>query len=176
MTLILEYANDYRTFAAQNAYLNWADIDKQKRIYYRLLLRNGFLLLAGLYCSIKAEIISLVAIFAIYLVAFLFGARPYSIIERRATEAVKSKYAVRAHRLEVTDDGLRESVEGIVSFAPWASVISFGVFRDVLFIQLSAGLWAMVPCYAIREGSATIEQLIAELRARGVPERASVSA
>jgi hypothetical protein len=96
---------------------------------------------------------------------------------RRNTQAALEQATAagpdRVVRLEVGDTGLRETVEDIVSFAPWSGVRGFTVFQETLFIRLAAGLWAIVPFTKNEPESASTAALIGELRRRGVPEEKS---
>jgi len=168
--IVLHYTNDHRAFAAQSAFLARGQRDRLRRDYYRLLVRNLLLMAAGAYCAFKAQSFPLLAVFCVYLLFQLLQARPFSVIERRAQEAGATRYAVRTLRLEVLEDGLQETVEDIVSFVPWKRVAGFGIFQDVLLIQLAAGLWSLVPCHGLLADSASIDELMEELRRRGVTE------
>jgi hypothetical protein len=77
----------------------------------------------------------------------------------------------KAIRLEVLDEGLRETDGGVVSFAPWGTVKSYWVFRKVLCIELANGQSALIPVATLAGGSEHAEVLIDELKKRGIQRR-----
>jgi hypothetical protein len=92
---------------------------------------------------------------------------------RRYWAAVENSLASRQEtqiRLRVEEDGLHETVDGIESFVPWGSVKRFVVFRDTLFIELAAGLCAIVPRASVSPSTTDYDTLIKLLRDRGIEE------
>ena len=76
----------------------------------------------------------------------------------------------RAVRVVVDEKGLLETIEGVESFAPWASVVSYRVWEERVFVRLKSEMLATVPRCSLQEGSSSVDDLIALLRERGVPE------
>ena len=97
----------------------------------------------------------------------VFALLPQILECRRAIAFYSSE---DAYRLEVREDGLHETEDGIQSFVPWSSVRSFTVFGDTLFIELSANLWAIVPRGSVSPDPNAVDELIGALRGRGIKE------
>lgn len=77
-------------------------------------------------------------------------------------------HAPRPVRLEVSEDGLRESDAGVESFAPWASVRSYRVGKRFVEIELSNRLHAYVPSLRLSPSSSNWADLLATLEKRGI--------
>ncbi len=77
----------------------------------------------------------------------------------------------RAIRLEVSDEGLRESDAGVVSFAPWSAVKNYRLHRNLLCLELDNGQAALIPIAIVAEGKFQVQTLINELTARGIPAK-----
>jgi hypothetical protein len=71
--------------------------------------------------------------------------------------------------LVVDDEGLHETDDGVLSFAPWPSVRSYFLHRRVLGIELENGLWAYLPIATLSPESSSIESLVARLEHHSVP-------
>lgn len=87
--------------------------------------------------------------------------------EARATE--------REVRLMADDDGLHELAEGIRSNARWESVLNYRVYREVLFVSLSAGMLSVIPKDSFFSGDGSFRDFIDLLREHGVREAAEPS-
>jgi len=169
MSLVLEYLNDHRTAIVQQEFLKRKDPTAAER-YYRGLLINAVVLVAACYASYDGQNTPLLAVFVTLLLLMLVRGIPYSKIEDSIAATMASFYPTRRHRLEISDRGLHETVEGIQSYVPWQSVLRFAIHRGVLLIELNGGLWAMVPSDSLFPSSGTLEQAVQELRKRGVLE------
>ncbi len=170
MSLALEYRNtraDHRThyeLIENSSYL------ASRRAYYKSLAFWGGVLLLSLYAAFRADMI--------YLMFLLLVAGGWSVVRafpfsRWYWAAVERTLATRPEthiRLMVEEDGLHETVEGIESFVPWGSVKGFRILRDTLFIELTGGLWSIVPRGSVSTNPADYDALIAVLRSKGIPE------
>jgi hypothetical protein len=168
--LVLEYVNDLRVYASQQSFevSAWSNARRQ---HYRAAVLWTIVLIVGCYAAIRAELVPVLFGFAVLLIAHVATAFPYSRIQRRSIEAATKDLPTKHVRLVVDAEGLHETTEGISSFAPWPSVQAFSVFEDVLFIELKARLWALIPHYGLQPGSASVEKLVERLRAQGIRER-----
>jgi len=168
--LVLEYVNDPRVYAAQQSFevSAWANARRQ---HYRAAVLWTIVLVVGCYAAIRAELVPILFGFGVLLIVHVANAFPYSRIQRRAIEAATKDLPTKHLRLVVDAEGLHETAEGVASFAPWSSVRSFTVFEDVLFIELKARLWALIPRYGLQPASASVEKLLERLRAQGIEER-----
>lgn len=92
MAVVLEYASDYRSFAAQSAHLHAAAFVKARRAYYLQLANYSFVIGAGFYCAFQAQAILFCILFGLLLLRLLAFARPYSVIQQRSIEATKSNF------------------------------------------------------------------------------------
>jgi len=172
MTLALEYTNDHRSFVAKYLFERRERVPTDRTLHYKAIGVQVLVLLLACFAAVEAQNIALLGCFAFLLLALLARGLPYSRVAKNLEAAAAKTFPTRKHRLEVSEKGLNEFVEGIESFAPWSSVHTFAIVRDVLIVQLSAGLFAMVPRYSLAQSSATVEQFVDELRRRGVREQA----
>lgn len=79
--------------------------------------------------------------------------------------------AGRAMRLDFTSEGTTEHDRGIKCFAPWSAMKNCCVFRNVLFVELANGHWAIIPTSTLKPAFATIEAIQQILLEHGVAER-----
>jgi len=170
MALILEYTNTREDFLAQAELIHRDSYRSARSAHYQsVVFWSGMLALAA-YASVLADNIFLVCVFLVALGWHLYQSIPYARLYRRALENSLRSRSEPQIRLEVKDDGLYETVDGIEGFAPWSSVKSYVLFRDILFIALSANLWAIIPQRSISSTSASLDDLIRILRDRGVKD------
>jgi hypothetical protein len=100
----------------------------------------------------------------------VFGLVTFSREYWAAVEQSLSGHQETQVRLEVREDGMHETVEGIESFVPWTSVKSFTLHRDTAFIALTAGLWAIVPRNSVGPTPTAFDDLLRALRDKGIKE------
>ena len=74
-------------------------------------------------------------------------------------------------RIEVEDDGIRETARGVESFARWESIASFTLFRDSLFLRLSNEQLAIIPRVFKTGRSFDVHELVRMMKLNDVPER-----
>lgn len=128
------------------------------------------LVAAGLFSALHAKITAFAVLFAIAGVA-LVGRIALSRRQFEAlTQSVTAAQPSRDVRLVVDDDGLKESSDGIESFAPWRVVRSFADVDQTLLLRLGAGMWAAIPQAAFAAtGDGSLEAFRAMLVRRGIP-------
>jgi hypothetical protein len=117
------------------------------------------------------------ALFAVFVLALVAHSFLLSNLGRKAAFGLRAQWRkkpAKAIRLEVSDEGLRETDGGVVSFAPWGAVKSYWVFRKVLCIELTNGLSALIPIATLACGCEQAELLIDELKKRGIHRREPV--
>jgi len=102
---------------------------------------------------------------AVMLVSHFLSLRKAMFVLRESLRRKPSK----SIKLFVTDQGLHETDGGVESFAPWPSVDSFFLHRNVLGIRLKNGLWALVPESTLSASSSSIDALVMRLEERAVP-------
>lgn len=170
MTLVLEYSNTKADLLAQYELISGDDYRSARTAHYKSVSSWVGVLLLGIYAAFEAELVFLMC----FLVAVggwtLIRSLPFSRMYWTAVEQALSARPETLIRLEVREDGLHETLEGIESYVPWTSVKSFTLFRDTIFIELAAGLWAIVPRGSVSLGSATVDDLIRVLRDKGIEE------
>ncbi len=77
-------------------------------------------------------------------------------------------HAPRPVRLEISEEGLRESDSGVESFAPWAYVRSYRMGKQFVEIELSNNLYAYVPSQRLSPASSSWADLVTMLEQRGI--------
>jgi hypothetical protein len=171
MEITLEYEVGPAVYMAHDEFLHpdaWSAWRKQH--ISQLLVSVVFLLLA-IIAAYKAQLLTLLLVFFAILVVVAARLVTYRRTYRKLLAATLRTLPTKTVRLIAKDEGLSETVEGITSFAPWSSVVSFATFKDILFVELKAGLWAMIPRNGLTPSSASVEQLIEVLKGRQIPER-----
>ena len=78
-------------------------------------------------------------------------------------------HAPQPVRLEISEEGLRESDSGVESFAPWTSVRSYRLGKQFVEIELSNNLYAYVPSQRLSPASSSWADLVTMLEQRGIP-------
>ena len=128
----------------------------------------------GVYVSLSTGYVFMAAIFASMFLYYFVNAVPYSRVLRAAADRSAVLRGVKKIRLRIDEEGLHETVEDqIKSFAPWSACVRFAVVDDHLFIELAGDLWANIPRSSVAQGEAAFDEVLAILRARGIPERAT---
>jgi len=170
MPLVLEYRNSLADLLAQYELVSGEGYRSARSAHYKsVAFWSAMLLLAG-YIAFRSDQYFLMCLLIAMGGWSLLRSLPYA---RKYWAAVEQSLASRAEtdvRLEVREDGLHETVEGIESFVPWKSVKSFTIHRDAVFIELTANLWAIVPRSSVRPAPTAIDDLLRVLRDRGIKE------
>ena len=175
MPLVLEYRNSRADFLAQYELASGAAYRSARSTHYQSVAFWAGILLLAAYISLRADQIFFMCLLLAAGGWSLIRSLPYSRAYWAAMERSLSQRPETQIRLEVRDDGLHETVEGIESFAPWTSVKSFTLYRDRLFIELAASLWAIVPRGSVSPTPTAMDDLIRVLRDRGVRESPAAS-
>ncbi len=95
--------------------------------------------------AFKAQFIAVFLFSAVMLAVIVFKLATLNRTLRKTVGAWTKTLPYKSVHLVVREDGIVETVEGIVSFVPWASVVNYAVFKNNLLIQLKANLWALIP-------------------------------
>lgn len=132
-------------------------------------------LIFGGYAAFRAELYFVLCLLVTICGWTLIGSMPFSRTYWAAVEVEPSSQSETRIRLWVKEDGLHESMDGVESFAPWSSVKSFTEFRETLFIEFGANLWAIIPRNKVSGGPKAVDDLMAILRERGIAESPSRS-
>lgn len=170
MRLVYEYTNTPQDYLAQYGLCNPDAYHIARRLHYRFLALPFWAMFLGL-CAAMLANNALIACLIIAAVGFpLCASIPFAARYRGAVERSLGSRPTTEVRLEVTDDGLHEAVEGIQSFAPWSSVRRFEVFHETLFIALAANRWAIIPRRSLAPSSDSFDDLVRLLQERTVKE------
>jgi len=140
MSLALEYRNTRADFLAQYELLSAGAYRSARSAHYQSVGFWCCVLLLGGYAAFRADQLFLMCLLIAIGGWTLVRSFPYSRTYWAAVEQSLSARPETQIRLEVQEDGLHETVDGIESFAPWSSVKGFTVFRETLFIELAASL------------------------------------
>jgi hypothetical protein len=170
MTLILEYPNskdDLRT-QYELKLKRWYD---STRLQYHLGVAAWFsLFILASFCAYSAGYVSCVILFLVVAGKYLYNTLPYSRAYRSQLDEWSTDQPNTVIKLEIREDGLFETEEGIESFVPWTSVKSYTLFSDTLFINLSAGLCAIIPRPSVTPNPSAVDEVIRILKGKGIPE------
>jgi hypothetical protein len=131
---------------------------------------------AGMVAGWLARSILLLLFFAVLAASKMLWAWKFRrAFPQALREATARNLVARDIELTIDARGLRESMEGIESFAPWSAVRSQAKFRDAYYLELAGGLWAIIPLEALRHVHPNVEQqLDALLREQGIAPRVAL--
>ena len=73
--------------------------------------------------------------------------------------------------LEVSERGFIEHDTGVESFCPWSAMKGYSLVREVLSVELSNGLWAVIPGSTLSPTTITLSHLEDILVQHGVARR-----
>lgn len=168
MRLVYEYTNTLQDYLTQHGLCNPDAYHIARRMHYRFLILPLWAMLLGVVAALLANN-ALFAYFIIAAVGFpLCASIPFAARYRWALERSLGSNAPTEIRLEVAEDGMHETVEGIQSFAPWSSVRRFEVFHETIFVALAANRWAIIPRRSLSPSSDRFGDLIRVLQERTV--------
>lgn len=170
MSLVLEYRNMRADFLALHELLLWDAYRSARAAHYWSIGFWSCVLLLGGYAAFRADQLFLMCLMIAIGGWTLVRSFPYSRAYWTAVEQSLSGRPETQITLEVQEDGLHETLDGIESFVPWSAVKSFTVYRDTLFIELAASLWAIIPRSSVSLGSTAVDDLIRILREKGIAE------
>lgn len=173
MPLVLEYRNTKDDLLAQfELYLKDNYLSTRSKYNQRVAVGTGLLVLAG-YFAYQAGHIGFLVMFVVVAGTYLFESLPYSRIYWTSVEQSLLNRKETLIKMEVREDGLFETEEGIQSFVPWSSIISYTEFKNTLFIRLTAGLCAIVPLSSVTPSPSLVNELIRVLQDKGISESTS---
>jgi hypothetical protein len=176
MTLVLEYRNTRADLLAHYRLASADAFRSARSAHYNSLAFWSVLLLLTSYAAFRADQVYLMCAVVLLGGWSLIRSLPFS---RRYWASVEESLSTRPEtriRLEVREDGLHETEDGIQSFVPWSSVKSFTILGDRLFVELSASLWAIIPRGSVNTDPNAVDELIKTLRGRGIKEAARQAA
>jgi hypothetical protein len=132
----------------------------------------GVVAALGLYVSIASNAIFSAAMFATMYGFYLSRTVPYSRVRRSWQEQAQRFGKKTQIHLRVDEEGMHETIDGqIESFAPWSAFRRSHVTDEYVFIELAGELWANIPRSSVVQGADAVDELVAILRSRGVPDR-----
>jgi hypothetical protein len=167
----LEYKVSKDTYAAQYEYLHGDSLKKGTRQVIINFITWILLCSVALFLSVESEKPMYTFLFLIFLVLNLVKIIPVLRFRKYAIANYAKDFEEKDIVLHFEKEGLTEITNGIVSKAPWSSVVSYVLFKDNLFIELAGGLWALVPTGSINNGSNAVEEAVEYLQSKNVPNR-----
>lgn len=166
----LSYRNEYADYWKHHELLNGEQYRKLRSQYYAGLFLPVGIGVAGFLGTfphnpaISSIIIALLAV-------YLFQALPYEKHWGRSMRVALQALPEKDIILEIKDDGLYETVDGIKSFCPWTSIQYFQLYKDVLFISFASNLWAMIPSRFLTQSGNSLPDLLYVLRTHKINEK-----
>jgi hypothetical protein len=164
------YRNEFPDYMKHYELLNGSAYPRLRSSHYASLLLPvgiGVLGAMGTYSHTPA----LSALIIAGVIFYLVQAVPYrKIYDRSVGQAMRTR-PEKDIILEIKNDGLVETVDGIESFCPWPSIKYFQIFQGDLFISLKANLWATVPARYLTAPDASMSELLNTLRAHNINEK-----
>jgi hypothetical protein len=130
----------------------------------------------ALYLSVVTEQPLYTLIFLVFLVSQSVKIIPTLQFKKYAITNYAKDLKEKDIALHLDDEGLTEITNGIVSKAPWSSVISYVLFKGNLFVELAGGLWAIVPSDTLTNSSNTVDDAVEYLESKNVSKRNEKSA
>jgi hypothetical protein len=171
MSLVLEYRNTTDDLRTQ-CKLQMEDHYKSSRSkYVRSGLTSFALLILASYCAYQANLVGFLVFFLIVAITYLPKLFRYSQIYLSSIEESLTGRPETQIRMEVREDGLLETEEGIVSFVPWSSIKSYKELCSTLFIDMTGSQCAIIPRNSVNPSPSSVDEVIQILRNRGIPER-----
>ena len=164
------YRNEYQDYRKHQELLHGSAYKALRAHYYSGLILPIGLGVTGLVGTLPHNP-PIAFVIAGFLIGYLVKALPYRKHYDRATRLALKAIPEKDIILEVQEDGLQETVEGIKSFCPWASIHHFQLFQDVLFISLASNLWAIVPSRFLAQSESSLADLMSVLRAHNIEEK-----
>ena len=134
-----EYTNTQQDYMAQTELICQDEFPSARSAHYFNAVFWSVLLVLAASASYIADSWILVFVFLAALVKYLHRSIPYSRLFRARVKLSQRSQPEKRIKLIVNEDGLHEEAEGIQSFAPWTSIKSYTLFRDILFVKLAGG-------------------------------------
>jgi HAMP domain-containing protein len=140
--------------------------------HYTWVLYWAAMAALGVYVSVFFGQLFIAAVFVAMFLFYAVMVLPYSRVRKRAMRRLARGVPSKQIRLQIDEQGLHETVDGVVeSFAPWNGVRNFTVSDDHLLVELAGDLWAIVPRANVNEGGTAFEELVQMLRSHGIAEK-----
>ncbi len=171
MSLVLEYRNTTDDLRTQ-CKLQLEDHYKSSRSkYIRSGLTSFALLILASYCAYQADLVGFLVFFLIVAISYLPKLFQYSQIYLSSIEESLTGRPEAQIRMEVREDGLLETEEGIVSFVHWSSIKSYKELSNILFIDTAGSQCAIIPRSSVTPSPSVVDEVIRLLQENGIPER-----
>lgn len=171
MSLVFEYRNTTEDLKTQ-VELHMEDYYKSSRSkYIRSVLTSFVLLILASYCAYRADLVGFLVFFLIVAISYLPKLFQYSQIYQSSIERSLIGRSETQIRMEVRDDGLLETEEGIECFVPWSSIKSYKELSNTLFINMAGSQCAIIPRSSVTPSPSVVNEVIRLLQDRGIPER-----
>lgn len=169
--LVFEYTIGPEEYLKQQRLLS-PSVPAEVLVANRRATINSLLVLGlAMYAAWEARLIALLAGFLFWTAFLVAYAATYSRRYWRQLGVSMNALPAKRVRLEVRDDGLHETAEGVQSFAPWSAIIGYSLFGGVLFVELAGRLWAMILERTLSTSSPQLAHLVKNLQEHGVNER-----
>ena len=123
----------------------------------------------GLLLAFKAANVSFLVVLTCLAVSAIVRAVMKYQKHKRVTAAISVALPPEQVRLEVDDSGIRESTNGVESFAPWSAVKDYARLKGTFVITLASGTAAVIPDEELNDGKG--QALIDFLKQKSVFER-----
>ena len=166
----LSYRNEYIDYWKHQELLNGSAYRKLRSQYHAGLFLPVGIGVAGFVGTLPHNPAISFIIIAL-LVGYLFQALPYRKHFDRSMKVALQALPEKDIIMEIDEDGLHETVDGIKSFCPWPSIQYFQLFHDVLFVSLASNLWATIPCRYLTQPGGSPSDLLDVLRAHHINEK-----
>lgn len=167
----LNYRNTAEDYAAHWEVRHPHSSEQSAQAHYSSWTTFWLLLALGSYLGFKTEHLFIAIVFATYLAYSLAQNIPYSKIHRRSIDSWARSQPSKEITLEIDESGLTEFIGDIVSFVPWKAVKGYIHVQKRLFLELTEGLWAIIPEDSITEESDKLQELLSLLKEHGIPNK-----
>jgi hypothetical protein len=171
MGIKLVYKITKDTYAAQYEYLQGSSLTKGTQQVIINFIAWVLLCSAALILSVEAKKPMYTFLFLIFLVLNSAKMIPVLRFRKYAISNYVKDFKEKDMVLYFDEEGLTEITSGIVSKAPWSSVVSYVFFKENLFIELTGSLWALVPTGSLNVDSHTVEEAVEYLQSKNIPDR-----
>jgi len=168
--MLLSYRNQYVDYWKHHELLNGSEYQKLRSQYHAGLFLPVGIGVAGFLGTLANNPASSFIIVT-GLIGYLFHVLPYKKHFDRSMRVALQALPEKDIILEIKEDGLHETMDGIKSFCPWASIRYFQIFREVVFISLASDLWAIIPSRFLTQSGFSLSDLRNVLRAHNVNEK-----
>jgi len=169
--MTLQYRNTHRDYLVLFLLQNPDAENKAARDHYSQMAIWWTLLIFAIYVGIEAELLFASCVFAVALFYSLRQSIPYRRIYREALLSSTRNQPEKDISLVVSEEGLVETVDEIVSTVTWSSVKGYFLTSTHLLLELSSGLFAIIPLGEVRQGTENIGEFIKLLNERRIPNR-----